>query len=192
MLLTNQRIDKLAAARVTFEPQIPIQLRDPRDQRRTPQTTRANIYAHTEAFYDGDSGGEGSSVEQRDELPVKMVTSEGDVRLPKRAAASARYPRPLHLFAPFLSTHEEYIRRFLYDPLYPDSEIIGMDVDIEACPVVDPHLHIKLFKSATAFYHAPSDISGVAGMHRGVIRATPFWKMDLLATTVFSSSWTRR
>lgn len=51
-----------------------------------------------------------------------------------------------------------------------------MDVDIEACPVVDPNLHIKLFKSATALYHAPSDVSGVAGMHREVIRATPSWK----------------
>lgn len=51
-----------------------------------------------------------------------------------------------------------------------------MDVDIEACPIIDPNLHIKLFKSATALYHAPSNVSGVAGMHRKVIHATPSWK----------------
>jgi hypothetical protein len=71
---------------------------------------------------------------------------------------------------------EEYIRRFLYDQLYPDSDIIGMDVALGACPAVDSHLHIKLFKSATVLYHAPSDVSGIAGMHREVIRATPSWQ----------------
>lgn len=82
MLLTNQRIDKLAAARVAFEPHISVQLRDPRDQRRTLQTMRSHVQAHMEAISDCESdGGDGN------ELPEKMVTSEGDVRLPKRAGA---------------------------------------------------------------------------------------------------------
>jgi hypothetical protein len=51
-----------------------------------------------------------------------------------------------------------------------------MDVPIEACPNVSPFLHVKVFHSASATYHAPSDISGIGGMHREWIRAMPSWQ----------------
>ncbi|RXW13606.1 hypothetical protein EST38_g12246 [Candolleomyces aberdarensis] len=178
MLLTNQRIDKLAAARVAFEPQIPLRLRDPRDQRQTLQSMRAHMPVRLETISEDEGEGEvlSESAGQLSEQQVKMVTSEGDVRLPRRAAS--RYPRPLYLLTPYLGIPrlEEFIRRFLYDQLYPDSDVMGMDIDLEECPVIDPHLHIKLFKSATVLYHAPSDVSGIAGMSREVIRATPSWQ----------------
>ncbi|KAJ2912313.1 hypothetical protein MD484_g8095, partial [Candolleomyces efflorescens] len=84
MLLTNQRIDKLAAARVAFEPYISVSLRDPRDQRRTLQTRRSESRVCVqEPTSDSESDGRDG-----DELPMreKRVTSEGDVRLPQRAA----------------------------------------------------------------------------------------------------------
>ena len=36
---------------------------------------------------------------------------------------------------------------------------------------------ICIFKSAVATFYAPSDISGIAGMRREFIRATPSWRM---------------
>lgn len=35
---------------------------------------------------------------------------------------------------------------------------------------------VRVFRSAVATYYAPSDLSGVGGMHREHIRATPTWR----------------
>ncbi|RXW18633.1 hypothetical protein EST38_g7221 [Candolleomyces aberdarensis] len=130
MLLTNQRIDKLAAARVAFEPQIPLRLRDPRDQRQTLQNMRAHMPVRLETISEDEGEGEvlSESAGHPSEQQVKMVTSEGDVRLPRRAAS--RYPRPLYLLTPDLGITglEEFIRRFLYDQPYPDSDVMGVDM----------------------------------------------------------------
>lgn len=52
---------------------------------------------------------------------------------------------------------------------------MGMNVDLDECPHVDPSLHIKIFHHATVFYHAPSEVSGIGGMKREIVRATPSW-----------------
>jgi hypothetical protein len=70
----------------------------------------------------------------------------------------------------------EYIRRFLYDQIYPNADLCGMDVSLEACPKVSLSLQISVFHSALATYYAPSDLSGIGGMHREWIRATPSWQ----------------
>ncbi|KAF8880571.1 hypothetical protein CPB84DRAFT_1687555 [Gymnopilus junonius] len=36
-------------------------------------------------------------------------------------------------------------------------------------------MRLKVFHSAAAVYHAPSDLSGIGGMHREYIRATQAW-----------------
>ena len=41
-------------------------------------------------------------------------------------------------------------------------------------PVIEGKIHI--FKSATATFYAPSDISGIAGMRHEYIRATSSWR----------------
>jgi hypothetical protein len=51
-----------------------------------------------------------------------------------------------------------------------------MDAPIEECPKVSPFIRLKVFHSATATYHAPSDLLGIGGMHRERIRATPTWQ----------------
>jgi hypothetical protein len=66
------------------------------------------------------------------------------------------------------------IRRFLYDQLYPDSKIPSSQLETTAYPDVDGR--ISIFYSATASFYAPSDISGINGMHREYIRATPSWR----------------
>ena len=51
-----------------------------------------------------------------------------------------------------------------------------MDVALEVCPKVSSSLQIRDFHSASATYYAPSDLSGIGGMHRERIRATPSWQ----------------
>ena len=65
------------------------------------------------------------------------------------------------------------IRQFLYDQLYPDSEIPSL-LEVTAFP--DFNGRISIFYSMTATFRAPSDNSGVNGMRREYIRATPSWR----------------
>lgn len=51
-----------------------------------------------------------------------------------------------------------------------------MDVSLNLCPLLHEALRIHVFHSAISTYYAPSDLSGIGGMHRERIRATPSWK----------------
>ena len=65
--------------------------------------------------------------------------------------------------------------KFLYDQLYPDSAIPSEDILEDSLPeMITGKLFV--FNSAVATFHAPSDISGVTGMHREHIRATSSWR----------------
>lgn len=66
------------------------------------------------------------------------------------------------------------IRHFLYEQLHPDTNISGAEVALSDCPNFQEP--ITVFTSAVATFYAPSDLCGVAGMHRERIRATPSWK----------------
>jgi len=68
------------------------------------------------------------------------------------------------------------IRQFLYDQLYPDSEIPSSQLEVTAYPTFNGK--ISIFYSANATFRAPSDISGVNGMRREYIRATPSWRKE--------------
>ena len=63
------------------------------------------------------------------------------------------------------------MRRFLYDQLYPNSTIPSLLVFPESLPMIEGM--IEVFNSTIATFHAPSDISGVTGMRREHIWATP-------------------
>jgi len=92
---------------------------------------------------------------------------------------SARnYPKPLNALSVTLQQPKlsEYIRRFLYDQLYPDAEVCGMSAPLDSCPKIPSTLRINVYHSAISTYHAPSDLSGIGGMHRERIRSTPSWK----------------
>lgn len=66
------------------------------------------------------------------------------------------------------------IRRFLYDQLYPDSQIPSSDLSVAAYPQF--HGQISIFCNATVTFHSPSDISSITGMCREYIRAAPSWR----------------
>lgn len=106
-----------------------------------------------------------------------MIPEHNSVSQVTRATAK-NHPKVLsalanHLHQPKLSEH---IRRYLYDQLHPNAEVYGMDVPLDACPDISPNLRIKVFHSAVLTYHAPSDLSGIGGMHRERIRASPSWQ----------------
>ena len=65
------------------------------------------------------------------------------------------------------------IRRFLYDQLHRERGPPPPDIDISMCPRFFGK--ISMFHSASATYYAPSDLSGIGGMRRECIRATPSW-----------------
>jgi hypothetical protein len=69
---------------------------------------------------------------------------------------------------------DHLIRRFLFDQLHRDSDLHSSDVGIDACPRF--HGRICVYYSANATYYAPSDLSGVGGMRRELIRANPSWR----------------
>jgi len=69
---------------------------------------------------------------------------------------------------------QEKIRRFLFDQFNPNAEQVGQDVPLDECP--DFYGNVFIYRSATARFYAPSDISGVGGMHREIIRSTTSWR----------------
>ena len=58
----------------------------------------------------------------------------------------------------------EHVRRFLYDQLYPDSNLPSSNLSLNACPTFLGK--VSIFLSAVATYYAPSDPCGLGGMHR--------------------------
>ena len=79
----------------------------------------------------------------------------------------------LYIGQPLLRDH---IRRFLYDQVYPDADLCGMDALIDMCPDIHTGLGIKVYHSASSTYYAPSDLSGTGGLLQERIQAVPCWK----------------
>ncbi|KAH9946448.1 hypothetical protein B0H21DRAFT_822755 [Amylocystis lapponica] len=108
--------------------------------------------------------------------PVEARDMLAHVDLAWRAATG--YPRTL----PELGDHigqsalPKLVSRFLYDqshrdnPHAPNTE----DVPLAECPLFTGR--VAVFHSASATFYAPSDISGIAGMRREHICATPSWR----------------
>ena len=70
----------------------------------------------------------------------------------------------------------ELIRHFLYDQQHPDCHLTSTNVSLHACPPFAGV--ISVFTSAAASYYAPSDPSGICGMRREHIQATPSWRQS--------------
>ena len=66
------------------------------------------------------------------------------------------------------------VRRFLHQQLNQNSS----SSESESWPAKYPNFDgkVKIFYSAVATFRAPSDPSGITGMHREYIRAMPSWR----------------
>ncbi|KAI0284151.1 hypothetical protein BC826DRAFT_1109838 [Russula brevipes] len=147
MLLTNQRLDKLAASRVDFEAR---GMLDKQWAAAAPDARPSQ--ATTPLLQDTNND---------DAEDVAGLISLGDVKLARHNVTS--YPRTLTALASYIGEPklQEFVQRFLYDQRYPDAIVCGMEAPIAACPRVLPTLHVKVFHSASATYFAPSDLSGI-------------------------------
>lgn len=64
------------------------------------------------------------------------------------------------------------VSRFLFQQAHPDEPLPDNDTLLPPLPPT----HVRVYHSAIATFYAPSDPSGVGGMHREYIRATPSWR----------------
>lgn len=68
----------------------------------------------------------------------------------------------------------ELISQFLYDQLYADDNHSSEDVSALLWPSF--HGRVSIYHSAKAVFYAPSELSGVFGMHSENIRSNPSWR----------------
>ncbi|KAF8801821.1 hypothetical protein BYT27DRAFT_7309117 [Phlegmacium glaucopus] len=156
MILTNQRLDKLAAARVDFKARgmllAPVfgELVEPEPP--PPQTLNEE---------DDDGGAVDGDV-----LGEVLLAQKPIPNLPRTATELG-----VHLNIPDLSG---LVGRFLYEQEHPD-----LDIPLDEIPLADlPQFegNIRVFSSAISIYYAPSDKSGIRGMFRERIRAVESWR----------------
>ncbi|KAF5371013.1 hypothetical protein D9615_010013 [Tricholomella constricta] len=155
MLLTNQRLDKLAASRVDF---VARGMLSP-DRSAPPVPIMADVIE-----------GNDTEVGPTDEY----VT--GNVILARTREPATRYPRDIDGLSAAIQQprFRELVRRFLFDQLNEDMSTSSDTVALDACPVVRGD--ISVYHSAVATFYAPSDDSGIRGMRRERIRSMPSWR----------------
>ncbi|KAF8872810.1 hypothetical protein BD779DRAFT_1613747 [Infundibulicybe gibba] len=183
MLIINQRLDKLAAMRVNFQARgmlngplfDPISL--PEDGGSPVDTTDIDGGANnkpSDSNIDGADDESDSDADDNDGGGLDSQNIIGEVKLAR--VPFAKIPRNVpdlahHLGIPQL---RELIRLFLFQQYHPNR------ADLDELPPNDfPYHdgHILAFPSAIATFFAPSDYSGIGGMYRERIRATPSWRL---------------
>ena len=68
------------------------------------------------------------------------------------------------------------VKKFLYQQLYPNSKISFADAAGAQNSYLEINGKIQVHNLAVATFRAPSDISGIYGMHRKHIRAISSWR----------------
>ncbi|KAG1844764.1 hypothetical protein C8R48DRAFT_750825 [Suillus tomentosus] len=174
MLLTNQRLDKLAASRVDFVDRGMLQgtclsyILNKLDQ-----DEPFGRYHH--ATNDGEGSadeGEGNTNAEPDADAVDGPTVLAHVDLAKTAARRI-YPELIadQIGQPNFTT---LIQHFLRDQCRADSDSSSSDSSRSALPEI--YEMITLYTSAVATFFAPSDLSGIGGMRYERIRAVDTWR----------------
>ena len=69
----------------------------------------------------------------------------------------------------------QLVRRFLYSVLYPNLPTPIANLAPDDLPLIPKNLRVYIYNSARVVYFAPSDVSGVRGMHQERIRSTSSW-----------------
>ncbi|KAG2367402.1 hypothetical protein BDR07DRAFT_1448953 [Suillus spraguei] len=175
MLLTNQRLDKLAAARVDFEARGMLRgscQNIPADDDLEPDDdAEANMAqeGHHGRLRIHEPQNQSIEVDAGEIIDGPTVESHVELALTPRCARNV-HALSLELDLPRLPF---MIQEFIHDQHYSDDP---------NPPEFDPATaqvflgKLTLFNSAAASFHAPSDLSGTGGMHREHIRATPLWR----------------
>ncbi|KAH9839287.1 uncharacterized protein C8Q71DRAFT_795564 [Rhodofomes roseus] len=171
MLRTNQRLDKLSAARAIF------QSRQMLDGDVLADAMNLGLFT-MEADIDAEA-----IDEPEDEVADVDGSAEAIVELPSRQVymravedLAAEYQQPDLL---------ELIRRFLFDQLCDTDEVNSSEVELPECPQFFGK--VAVFRTAHATFSAPSELSGNRGMHRELIRSNPSYRGHSRYDTVLVS-----
>lgn len=235
MLLTNQRLDKVAAMRVDLQARgmlkgscysaallaflSSIESEAPREDaeqvgHNDVAGQAADAPGHDEEAYsqvaddpgndeqagaaselsnqgDADQEDEGIDLgeEEEEEGIVEGPTLEAYVELARRTGESVHrwrsitilmsqlapgYPRTLEALGLHLGRHDLTHRVALF--LAAQYGLNPSDASTDLTPFTKPFMRVRVHHSAVATYHAPGDPSGIGGMRREHIRATPSWR----------------
>lgn len=204
MLLTNQRLDKLDAARADFTERGMLRgdvlsaawaaylqsLSPNHSPAREPsaRTTLTGIQ-HDHESHIPTSSQAAVSVPDRAGLPTNSEsTNDGDVEIiegPRvvgtvdlaRTPQRAPYPHSLQALGHHVACPNfvELIHRFLADQNVSSGNAT-IDHHPLLCPELDPHTRVSTYHSARAVFYGPSDPCGVGGMRAEYLRSTPSWR----------------
>ncbi|EGO01325.1 hypothetical protein SERLA73DRAFT_167426 [Serpula lacrymans var. lacrymans S7.3] len=155
MLLINQRLDKLAVSRVDF-------------------TARGMLSGSILDYvknYHNDAMEATRALDTRAEHHNTEDNNNGDSG-PVPGPLTPGYVKP-SLNQPCLV---ELLRRFLYSQAHMNDHDApsAFNIPLHQCPMFNSR--VVATHSAVAYFYAPSDCSGIGGMRRETIRATPLWR----------------
>ncbi|GBE78450.1 hypothetical protein SCP_0113390 [Sparassis crispa] len=163
MLLTNEALDKLAASRVDFAS---------REMLNMPSLAASFValYPTEPPQVDEPSADEWIN----DAVPVPGPTVHAYVTM--AITKQHRHSQRIVGLAAEINQPElpALVRRFLYNELHPHSDLHGSRISLDSCPPFNEKIFVHY--SAAATFYAPSDPSGIGGMRRKHIRATPSWR----------------
>ncbi|KAF8801773.1 hypothetical protein BYT27DRAFT_7226673 [Phlegmacium glaucopus] len=159
MLVTNQCLDKLAAARVNFEARGMLH-----QQTGPPELPPPDPPANNP---EDDKEDDGGAVDG--DINSEVILAQLPIQnLPLTVEALG-----VHLDIPHLPN---LVRRFLHEQLVQvDADIELDDVPLSDCLVLTNTAKIRVFPSTVAIYYAPSDLSGTRGMFCECIQAVDSW-----------------
>ncbi|KAG1851631.1 hypothetical protein DFJ58DRAFT_716682 [Suillus subalutaceus] len=192
MLLTNQCLDKIAASRVDFTAHKMLTVGHLHASFFYSHDTRylhSNITPNTsnDTQNVGDDNGEDENDNddmRRDPLDPIVVEydkagdgvvegskAQSDVKLAQHSRAGNIRALAIEMDIPNLP---HLVRLFLYDQFLASDTHTLDDVPLSACPRFEGP--IKVFNSAAATFFAPSDPSGIGGMHHEYIHVALSWQ----------------
>ncbi|KAG6807612.1 hypothetical protein H0H92_006933, partial [Tricholoma furcatifolium] len=171
MLITNQRMDKLAAARVDFQHRgmlegsgLPLDIISLDAPYQPPSPPSPPAPRPPPLPNDNDEA------EGEDAGAVDGPRSMSEITLAKRSVRNV--PRNIYELADYLDlpTLPLLTRQYLYEALNPAGAATREDNLPEF-----PDTRVYIFNSARAVYYAPSNLSGLGGMYQERIRASQSW-----------------
>ncbi|KZP05117.1 hypothetical protein FIBSPDRAFT_766326, partial [Athelia psychrophila] len=163
MLVTNQRLDKLAAMRVDFA------------RRGMLQAGQSYLSAQPPASFSNPP--QTPDVQDNPEGDADSAPVPGPKFFAKVNLAKTKIDRNIKVQDLAHSLNEPQllplIRKFLFHQLHPDAN----SSDSESPPKL-PYFNegITTYNAAVAYFHAPSDLCGTGGMRKERIRAVPSWR----------------
>ncbi|KAF8268153.1 hypothetical protein EI94DRAFT_1786067 [Lactarius quietus] len=192
MLVTNQQVDKLAAARVDFTsrgmldgPNVVGPLLDLMHNRH-PLSNTDNANAQALPPENGAPAAQPNE-DAEDIRTIDDVVDEpesySEITLAKTHAAGQadqtvlvrKLPRNIHALARFIRQPDLSLltRHFLHAQLHPESPIPASQIAEHELPHITSKVYVHT--SVWAVFYAPSDLSGIGGLRHEWIRSTASW-----------------